>query len=184
MTLPKTISDSNLSQCSTDTTVTDASSSELSSSSSAIFASTPRVSFGDVQVREYERVVGDHPDTRIGAPITIGWGYFQRQDSPLDQYESERTSKGLLRMSSITRKNLLHNVFGIPEEEIRDAEKEVQKIKKSREHSKTQSELSARTESAARGFRRKLKKTFSMKKLYIGFSAAAANQMMMPIAAH
>jgi hypothetical protein len=183
MTLTKTLSESNLSQCSTDTNLTEdvPSAVELSSNLSS---GQRRVGFGDVEVREYERVVGDHPDVRLGVPISIGWGYYQRENVPLEKYESERKPKALLRMSSVTRKKILHEVFGIPEEEIRQADKEVQKIKKSREHTKQQSDLSAKTESAARGLRRKFKKAFSVKKLYIGFNAAAANQMMMPMAVH
>lgn len=120
-----------------------------------------RVSFGAIQVREYERMVGDHPDTRIGVPLTIGWGFVEHDTISIDKYESARSSKGNLRMSSITRKNILHNVFGIPEEEIRSAEKEVQKIKKARERSNKQSKLGAKSESALNGFRNRAKKLFS-----------------------
>ena len=121
-----------------------------------------RVSFGAIQVREYERMVGDHPDTRIGVPLTIGWGYVEHDTISIDKYESERSSKGNLRMSSITRKNILHNVFGIPEEELRSAEKEVQKIKKARQRSNKQSKLGAKSESALNGFRNRAKQLFSV----------------------
>jgi len=140
-----------------------------------------RVSFGAIQVREYERMVGDHPDTRIGVPLTIGWGFVEHDTISIDKYESERSSKGNLRMSSITRKNILHNVFGIPEEELRSAEKEVQKIKKARERSNKQSKLGAKSESALNGLRNRAKKLFSadafIKSVSVMASYGAVSQM-------
>jgi hypothetical protein len=173
MTLTPVKSFSNMSDCSTDVTV----SSDMDSSGH----DSRRVSFGSIQVREYERVVGDHPETRIGVPISIGWGYNAKEAVTIETYEANKTPKIMLRMSSITRKNILHEVFGIPEKELREAEKEVQKIKNSREHSNKQSKISARTESALMGVRRKLKKALSVKSLYKGFSAAASAGMMMPM---
>jgi len=139
-----------------------------------------RVSFGAIQVREYERVVGDHPDTRIGVPLSIGWGYIEHDMIPIEKYESERSSKGNLRMSSITRKNILHNVFGIPEEELRDAEKEVQKIKKGRERSNKQSNLGAKSESAILGLRRKTKSFLDMKTIVKSVAAMASYGVVSP----
>lgn len=162
-----------MSDCSTDRTIT----TDMDSSSH-----DPRkVSFGSIQVREYERIVGDHPDTRIGVPISIGWGYHVKEAVDIDTYEANKKPRFMLRMSSITRKNLLHEVFGIPEEELRAAEKEIQKIKKSREHSLKQSKVSAITGSAFKGVRRKMKGALSVKSLYKGFSAAASGGMMMPM---
>jgi len=118
----------------------DASTSDESSFSE----SRPRVSFGSIQIREYNRVVGDHPDVKVGPPISIGWEFYEHAPQPLDEYDANSSSRkglGLQRLSSITRKNLLHNVFGVPEEEIRLAEKEVQQILKQRERSKRQSKL-------------------------------------------
>jgi hypothetical protein len=175
MTITPVKSLSNMSDCSTDQTV----SSDMDSSSH----SSRKVSFGSIHVREYERVVGDHPDTRIGVPMSIGWGYHVKEAVEIDTYEANKKPKIMLRMSSITRKNLLHQVFGIPEAELREAEKEIQKIKKSREHSLKQNRISARTESAFKGVGRKMRKALSVKSLYKGFSAAASGGMMMPMAA-
>lgn len=136
------------------------------------------VTFGPVHVREYERIVGDHPDTKIGVPLSIGWAYYDR-DTPvtIEKYEADRIRKGNLRMSSITRKNLLHNVFGIPEEELRAAEKEVQKIKKLRVQSAKQTNASAKAESVVKGIGRKLRKG-SMSFLKV-MSAASQSGMML-----
>ncbi|KAL3917326.1 MAG: hypothetical protein SGILL_004763 [Bacillariaceae sp.] len=98
----------------------------------------PLVSFGDVQVREYERIVGDHPDVKVGVPLSISWAFVQKEPMSLEQYEDLPKRRGNLRMTSITRKNILHNVFGIPEEEIRQAEVENRKINKKREQTSKQ----------------------------------------------
>merc|ERR1712157_440437 len=102
------------------------------------------VSFGPIHVRQYERIVGDHPDTRVGVPLSIGWGYFEDDNYPdevsIERYESDRIRKGKIRMSSITRKNLLLNVFGLPEKEVLQAEKRSKKLRKERERGATKSE--------------------------------------------
>mmetsp|Transcript_19640 Transcript_19640/g.54604 ORF Transcript_19640/g.54604 Transcript_19640/m.54604 type:complete len:182 (-) Transcript_19640:814-1359(-) len=135
---------------------------------------TTRVTFGNVQIREYERIVGDHPDTKIGVPLALGWHYEEQEDQTLEHYEETRTSKGMLRMSSITRKNILHQVFGIPEEELRNAEKEVQRIRKRRQHSNKQSKASAKTESAVRAFGRKMRRALTADNFLRGLSVASS----------
>jgi hypothetical protein len=175
--LPPVKSESQLSEMSADVTV-------ATEASESTFDSDRRVNFGGIQVREYERVVGDHPDTKIGVPLTIGWGYFELETVPIEQYESDRVPKGNLRMSSITRKNILHNVFGVPEEELRDAEKEVQKIKKGRQRTNKQSKLGAKSESVFKGLRRSLKKVLSAEAFIKGLSVAASNGMVMSMTHH
>jgi hypothetical protein len=45
------------------------------------------VSFGSVNVREYERIVGDNPCS-AGVPIGLGWNYFHYLEVNVDIYES------------------------------------------------------------------------------------------------
>ena len=80
-----------------------------------------RISFGSVSVREYERIVGDHPDVKVGPPIAIGWQYEELPPILLDDYEASHLPKQNLRLSSITRRNLLVNVWEIPEQEVADS---------------------------------------------------------------
>jgi hypothetical protein len=177
--IPPVKSESQLSEMSADMTER----TDLSDDSS-FSDGDRRVSFGVIQVREYERLVGDHPDTRIGVPLTIGWGFIEHDKTPIDKYESERSSKGNLRMSSITRKNILHNVFGVPEDELRAAEKEVQKIKKSRERSKKQSNLSAKSESALKVLGKRAKNFLSAEAFMKGVSSMASYGMVMHMSNH
>lgn len=149
-----------------------------SSDSLSSQSSQKSVSFGLVEIREFNRIVGDHPDTRVGPPLSLGWEFNQASPMPLDEYEAQRPPmKKNLRMSSITRKNVLHNVFGIPEEEIRAAEKEVQKIAKRREVTSKQGKLSERTEEVVQAARRKFRRTLSAERLLKGLAQAS---MFMP----
>jgi len=107
------------------------------------------VSFGPIHVRQYERIVGDHPETKVGVPLSIGWTYYEDDNYPngvsIERYESDRIRKGKIRMSSITRKNMLLNVFGLPEKEILIAEKRSQKLRRKRERASTQSQGTLKT---------------------------------------
>ena len=88
-----------------------------------------KVQFSVVQVREYERIIGDHPDVSVGPPLSLGWQYEETKPKPLDDYEQSRISKGDYHLSSFIRKDILVYRFGISEEEIRDVEKEVIRTK-------------------------------------------------------
>ena len=138
-----------------------------------------RVSFSTVEIREYERVVGDHPETKVGPPIAIGWAFAEPEVSMLDDYEADRTAtrKGTRRLSSITRKNILKNVFEIPEEEIRMAEKEVQKIVLKRSKTSNQGKVAEKVEEGLESIGRKLKRTFSKERLWKGL---VESQRMFP----
>lgn len=121
--------------------------------------SRKRVRFDTIRMREYNRIVGDHPDTKVGPPISFSWEYVEQQPVDINEYESTRKPfKRVLRMSSVTRKNLLLNVFEIPEEEIRSAEKEIQKIRRQRETTAKLVNATSTIESATKKPFRKLGK--------------------------
>lgn len=163
---------SNLSDMSEDTVRTDLSS--LGDSSSDL----RRVSFGSIQVREYERIIGDHPETKVGVPLSLGWGFYERDLLPISRYESERVPKKSLRMSSITRKNILHNVYGIPEEELRAAEKEVRKISSRNQKNQRELQLKKKTTSTLKKVGKKFRKVLSAENFIKGLAAASPNTVM------
>jgi hypothetical protein len=143
------------------------------------------VSFGAVQRREFNRIVGDHPDVKVGPPVSFDWEYGDLPSISLEEYESSRAAyKRLLRMSSITRKNMLRNVFEVDEEEIRSAEKEVQRIRLLREKSAKQSESAAVVESAMKRAGRKLRKGFIKSISASGRMLAASGSMPMSVHAY
>jgi hypothetical protein len=137
------------------------------------------VTFGMIEIREYNRIVGDHPDVKVGPPISIGWDFFARDAVPIDEYEAKRPPKRvILRLTSITRKNILRNVFEIPEKEILSAEKEIQRIQKQRERSVKQSKVGAQVEDAIKSRTRGLR-YFAKDVMFKGL--VASTQSMMPV---
>jgi hypothetical protein len=139
-------------------------------SRSSSSSKTSRVSFSYIEVREYERIVGDHPETKVGPPIAIGWGYVEKEVSCLDDFEDDRakTRKGIRKLTSITRKNILKNEFQVSEEEIRSAEKEVQKIVESRSRTNRQGKVGEAVEEKIGSLRSVLKRTFSKDRIWKG----------------
>ncbi len=124
--------------------------------------------FTSVSIREYVRIVGDHPDCRVGPPLSLGWEYTEMPMLDLDEYESHHTKRQNFRLTSVTRKNMLHHGFGIPESEIRLAEKEVQKILKQRHDSVKQRKVEEKAEVFLESAKRKMRRAFSIENLWNG----------------
>jgi len=120
------------------------------------------VSFGLVHVRQYERIVGDHPETKVGVPLSLGWAYNEDDRHPdgipIDCYECDRIRKVHVRMSSITRKNMLMHVFGVPKEEILIAEERSTNLRKQREKSRRQLQVANQTNDTFKKLGKKIKK--------------------------
>lgn len=135
-----------------------------------------KVSFGTVSARTFNRIVGDHPDVVVGPPLTFAWEYVQHDDVAIDEYENNRSpKKRILRMSSITRKNLLRNVFEVSEDEILGAEKEIQLIRKQREATNRQTKTGAKVEGALKSARKKFFRRFSRENVFKGIAAASGS---------
>lgn len=52
--------------------------------------STRRVDFGEVQVRFYEQVVGDHPLCSSGCPLSLGWNYSEQEMESVSEHEDRK----------------------------------------------------------------------------------------------
>lgn len=50
---------------------------------------TRTISFSTVEIRQYERILGDNPSCSSGAPVAIGWKFFQERTLclPVEEYE-------------------------------------------------------------------------------------------------
>jgi hypothetical protein len=113
------------------------------------FKSTPRfcrrkqqrsttVTFSNINLRTYEIILGDHPNCKFGAPLSIGWTYDQCHEISVDNYEKaregqRRTMKSLY-LNSACRKKLLRRA-GVTVQEMRDAIQDVRTIQTSRAES-------------------------------------------------
>lgn len=110
------------------------------------------VDFGTVEVREYERVAGDHPevhDPHRGPPLAIGWRFHENAAMTLDSFEESRRfarSPTFVPMNGEMRKNILKHGFQVPESEIKANMKESMKYKKLREKTNKQSKFGERME--------------------------------------
>lgn len=138
------------------------------------------VSFGTVSVREFNRIVGEHPETKVGPPIALGNEFVENPTIHIDEFENSKPeAKRSLRMSSITRKNLLLNVWGYTENEVRAAEKEVQKIRKQRDLNK--GPVVSAVDSAVLTTKRKFRRIFSGKNFVRGLSMASIGVSSMSV---
>jgi hypothetical protein len=123
------------------------------------------VSFSTVDIREYERTLGNHPDVHRGPPVTFDWNYEQAGSVPLVDYEELKDkprSKAEMRMTASMRESLLRDC-GIPRSELAAALRDISRIKKHRIQTATTGRESAQEvlESAIRKWKRWIKGTSS-----------------------
>ena len=93
------------------------------------------VCFTVVQVREYERTVGDNPSCTKGPPISLGWAYYQiTPDINVEVYSQRpKRTKRQFHLPPGKRNNLLVREWEVPEEDIRKARREATYIQYCRE---------------------------------------------------
>jgi hypothetical protein len=111
--------------------------STCSSDALASSSSSSRVQFSTVSIRRYARTISDHPDAR-GVPIGIDWDFVEESPLSLDDYESAKrvqSKQGGLRLTSITRENVLKHVWGYSTAELLKAEQDARKASKLRQRS-------------------------------------------------
>lgn len=125
--------------------------------------SKKKVRFTSVSIREYVRIVGDHPDCVVGPPMAIGWEYVEVPAQGIDTFEADHlVRRSSTRLSSTERKELLSHEFGVPEIEIRLAEKRAHKSARRRLHSAKQTKAAELAETFWQSAIRKLKRTITL----------------------
>ena len=94
-----------------------------------------KVVFASIEVRGYEQTLGDNPCVSYGPPITLDWQYQEYGHFDFEAFEANRGPRRKLRnmcLNYYQRMNLLQHHCGIPEHELKAAERKTNKIKAQR----------------------------------------------------
>eukprot|EP00977_Amphora_coffeiformis_P015261 scaffold4484_cov170-Amphora_coffeaeformis.AAC.1 len=138
---------------------TESISSDSSASSSGV-ASRKSVTFQNIEIKQYNMVLGDHPSVSTGPAITIEWDPISRHVLSIDEYESAFEDGGKrrgqeLRMPESMRKDLLAAFHS--EEEMKLARLEVRRVQSQRNMSRAMEEFETLTsvlQSAGRKYKK------------------------------
>jgi len=91
-----------------------------------------RVRFREVEVREYNRVIGDNPSVTTGPAISLGWSYNVADRMTINEYERTRKITGQVRpIRRIDREEMLRDL-GFSRSEIADAVRGIIRTKNQR----------------------------------------------------
>lgn len=99
----------------------------------------PRISFDYCEVRRYSQTIGDNPSCSYGTPISLDWDYEETVRTDLDQYEASKGPRKPLRgilLNYYQRREILIYRMGYSEEEVENAEKQANRIKRLRSFTK------------------------------------------------
>ena len=99
--------------------------------------SSSSVSFSNLEIREYNIALSDHPDCSYGPPIQLGWEYCEQDPVSVDVYEENRSPRRRNLVHDAFRRSALLNEAGYTEEELQLAMEDVQRVKQERLRVKT-----------------------------------------------
>lgn len=95
--------------------------------------SVRRVSFGTIEVREFDRVAGDHPSVSEGPSLSLGWAFVETNPQSVCDYESTRQRLSVLSpLTCETRKFILSFVFDVSSEDIKRSEQIASRVQAQR----------------------------------------------------
>ena len=99
------------------------------------------VQFTNLEMRFYNRILGDNPACSDGVPISLDWTYNTNHiyNISIDEYEIHRLprrTRRQLKLSNVSRRNMMVYHFNYTHDDIDVATKKVQKYKKQREKTK------------------------------------------------
>lgn len=130
------------------------------STSSGSDDETQHVHFRSVEIREYDMILGDHPSSHNGPPVTLDWEYNEAISLPLDQYEfNHPPRRNILQMhlDGSHRAQILTNCDDYTDDEMLKAENDCKKIQKQR-HSTIRKLPFSKMEEVTQSAGRKLKR--------------------------
>jgi hypothetical protein len=149
-----------MSSSSIDTSVSSRVSSRMGGNN--MRRTSSQVSFKNVEVREYDRTLGDNPSCMSGPPIQLDWSYSKESEICMEEYEKtksmrRRRNRNVIRMGKAKRLDLLQNHLGYSQEEISAATKAKKDIQRARSMTNLTSSF-WRVEDVAQSASRKLKR--------------------------
>ena len=125
----------NLIESSSTSCLTRKSSLKKFSSVSSFSTLKPTVSFSNLEIREYDVAISDHPSCSFGPPVQLSWEYKQKEIVPVDSYEQSRSPRRERRdlvLSYYDRRFLLIKQAGYSKKEIKQTMLEVERVKRER----------------------------------------------------
>ena len=167
--------DSSFSSSSTTTSVSDTNADADADAATTEDSSNRRnkvkksVRFGTLEVRKYDKTLGDNPSCTDGVPTTLDWTYSVQPEVSLDEYETNRIprrSRRHLVLTPITRRNSMFYHFGFSHEEIDKAADSIKKFQKQRQLTKRLSKNQEKTQEIVQNVTRKLKRIVSRDKIH------------------
>lgn len=126
------------------------------------------VTFQHVEVREYDRVLGDNPSCRSGVPISLDWNYSEKSQVSIKDYEDERDKRpsyarrlGKLPIHKVKRESILKD-WAYTDDEIDAAKEQMKKVRRSKSLSNFTSQLIPwQVEDACSSLKRKVSRKMS-----------------------
>ena len=97
-----------------------------------------RVRFEQIEIRNYDMILGDNPSCTYGPPVTLDWDYRKNEPMPLDEYEQkrgERRKMYQMQIPAVHRRRILEQ-SGYTPDEMEYTCKEMNTIKSQRERTK------------------------------------------------
>lgn len=126
----------------------------------------PRVKFTNIEIRKYNRILGDNPACLSGPPLQLDWTYGNDTDDivrkTIDDYESDRLPRRTRRqlvMTTITRRNMMVYHFGCSHHDVDEATRGIKKIRKQRQKTKSLTPAEEKRQEIAEFIAKKVKKT-------------------------
>ena len=120
------------------------------------------VSFNQLEIREYNMILGDHPSAQSGPPVQLSWDHDHYQTIDLESYErgrEPRRTRRNLKLSFEQRKDMLVD-SGFTLRDIEKAWSTAMQIRQQRYETVMQGLVSTKLEEVWQSANRKLKRMF------------------------
>lgn len=128
-----------------DHTVVDLITNSGSHDSQTRTSTKKKVSFGELHIREYAVILGDHPCCTVGLPLTLGWGVQGEASVGVDEHEALRTARSRreLKLSLYDRHSMLSSSYS--EEELRREQRKLHRARQCGQHQRAKKRFFAPT---------------------------------------